>query len=156
MKFHFITSLLFFLLVEITQAQDYSYQCRKTDNHIVHIVSLQPSKYSIAFIKARNQVIGRETVESIAKRTGADIAINAGFFEIGDDQDGMPSGTLIINKQLLGLNFKKHACLIYDQKNFKIKEHRPILNVVKITLNKHSNTILKIQAMFHQNLFSQS
>jgi exopolysaccharide biosynthesis protein len=129
MKFCIIISLLVFLSFKTAQAQNYDYQCRQYDNHVIHIVTLQPSQYAISFIKARNQVMGRESIESIAKRTGADIAINAGFFEIGEDQDGMPSGTLIINKQLLGLNFKKHACLIYDQTNFKIKEITPYLKL---------------------------
>lgn len=129
MKFFLIISLLLFSNLSPVQAQDHTYECRKGDNHVIHIVTLQPSKYTISFIKAHNQVFGRETVESIAKRTGADIAINAGFFEIGDAQDGMPSGTLIINKQILGLNFNKHACLIYGQNGFKIQDITPNLKV---------------------------
>lgn len=129
MRFYILISLLFFLSNETIKANNHEYQCHRKDNHVIHVVTLQPSKYAISFIKARNQVVGRETIESIAKRTGADIVVNAGFFEIGDDQDGMPSGTLIINKQLLSLNFKKHACLIYDQNGFKIKEITPYLKI---------------------------
>ena len=68
--------------------QNYSYECRKKNSHIIHIVTLKPQKYEITFVKAHDQVFGRETIDSMAKRIGADIAINAGFFEIGDSQDG--------------------------------------------------------------------
>jgi exopolysaccharide biosynthesis protein len=135
MKFFLIMGLMLFLSNVDVQAQDPAYQCRKDDNHVIHIVTIQPSKYTIAFVKAHNQVFGRETIESIAKRTGADIAINSGFFEIGDAQDGMPSGTLIINKQIVGLALKKHACLIYDQKTFKIQDITPNL---KINIGKNT------------------
>lgn len=129
MKFFIIMGLLLFMNNGPIQAQDHTYECRKSGGHVIHIVTLQPQKYTIAFIKSHNQVFGRETIESIAKRTGADIAINAGFFEIGNAQDGMPSGTLIINKQILGLNLKKHACLVFDQKQFKIREITPHLEI---------------------------
>jgi exopolysaccharide biosynthesis protein len=111
------------------QGQNHTYERRKEGSHVIHIVTLQPSKYAIEFIKAHNQVFGRETIDSIAKRTGADIAINAGFFEIGNAQDGMPSGTLIINKQLLGLTLTKQACLIYGQKTFNVQTLTPHLDV---------------------------
>lgn len=125
----FLIFCLIFCLVKITHAQDLRYQCRKDGKHIIHILTIKPKQFAISFVKARNQAIGRETVEAIAQRTGADIAINGGFFEIGHDQGGLPSGTLIINKQLLGLNLTKHACLIYDQENFKIHEVQPSLTV---------------------------
>jgi len=107
----------------------YTYECRKTNNHIIHIVTINPKKYTVAFIKAHNQVFGRETIQSIAKRTGADIAINAGFFEMGNSQDGMPSGTLIINDHILGLNFQTHGCLFYDQQGFNIQNIKPFIEV---------------------------
>lgn len=123
--------LLFFTLFlqNPSHAEGYSYQCRKEGNQIIHIVILNPKKYEVAFIKAHDQVFGRERLQDIVKRTGADIALNAGFFEIGDTQDGMPSGTLIIDNQVFGLNLKKHDCLSYDQKEFKIQELTPCLEV---------------------------
>ncbi|MDF3033772.1 MAG: hypothetical protein K0R76_726 [Alphaproteobacteria bacterium] len=127
--FPILSLLLVFLNSCPAQAQNHTYECRKEGNHVIHIVTLQPSKYAIEFIKAHNQVFGRETLDSIAKRTGADIAINAGFFEIGNDQDGMPSRTLIVNKQLLGLTFTKQACLIYSQKTFTIQDITPRLDI---------------------------
>lgn len=124
-----IISLMFLALNNPAHTKNYTYECRKDNGHVIHIVTLNPKLYTTAFIKAHNQVFGRETIEAIAKRTGADIAINAGFFEIGNAQDGMPSGTLIINQQVLGLNLKKHACLTHNQHVFKIQEVTPHLEI---------------------------
>lgn len=129
MKFFVILSLLLWAANNSAQAKNYTYECRKDKGHVIHIVTLNPRLYTPAFIKAHNQVFGRETIEAIAKRTGADVAINAGFFEIGSAQDGMPSGTLIINQQILGLSLKKHACLTYHQGEFKIQEITPHLEI---------------------------
>ncbi len=135
MKFFIIISLLLWAANSPVQAKNYTYECRKDKGHVIHIVILNPRLYTPAFIKAHNQVFGRETIEAIAKRTGADIAINAGFFEIGNAQDGMPSGTLIINQQILGINLKKHACLIHNEDEFKVQEVTPHLEI-KIGKNR--------------------
>lgn len=130
MNFFIIISLLLFLPLSSAQAKGRTYECRKSGDHVIHVITLQPKDYSVAYIKAHNQVFGRETLEAIAKRTGADIAINAGFFEIGESQDGMPSGTLIINKQILGLKLQKHDCLVFDQEGFKIQNVSPNLKII--------------------------
>lgn len=129
MKLFIALTLLLFLKSPAIQAQNPLYECRKEGGHVLHIITLHPSQYAIDFIKAHNQVFGRETIDAIAKRTGADIAVNAGFFEIGNSQDGMPSGTLIINNKILGLTFQKQACLVYDQKNFRVENITPQLSV---------------------------
>jgi hypothetical protein len=86
----------------------------------------------------------RSTRYSYHQRTGADIAINGGFFEIGHTQDGMPSGTLIVNQQIVGLTLQKHACLIHDQKNFKIEEVLPRL---EIKIGKNTFTPQKVNKL---------
>ncbi len=139
-----VLSLLLLVHISSTQAKSYTYECRKTDGHVIHIVTLNPRLYSTSYIKAHNQVFDRETIEAIAKRSGADIAINGGFFEIGNAQDGMPSGTLIINQQILGLNLKKHACLIHNRHDFKIQEIVPHL---EIKIGKNTLTPNKINKL---------
>lgn len=62
-------------------AQNHKYECRKDNNHTIHIVTIDPAKYKTVFIKSHDQVFGKETVESMAKRTGAAIAINGGFLK---------------------------------------------------------------------------
>lgn len=134
MKILIVLSLALLLNYGIAQAQNPTYECRKESGHVIHIITLDPSQYAINFIKAHNQVFGRETIKSIAQRTNADIAINAGFFEIGGSQDGMPSKTLTIHKKIFGLTFQKQACLTYDQKDFKIQSITPHL---KITIGEN-------------------
>jgi exopolysaccharide biosynthesis protein len=148
MKFFILVSLLLFVHASPCNGKNHPYECRKADGHVIHIVTLNPQFYTIDFIKAHNQVFGRETIEAIAKRTGADIAINAGFFEIGNAQDGMPSGTLIINQQVLGINLKKHACLIHNQHDFKIQEITPHL---EIKIGKNVLTPTKVNKLCEKN-----
>ena len=39
-------------------------------------------------------------VRELTERENAEIAINAGFFQIGGNEDGRPTGTLIINGKI--------------------------------------------------------
>ena len=148
MKFLFIIGMALLLFANNGLAQDHHYQCRRDSKHVIHIITLDPQKFSAAFVKGHNQVIGRETIESMAKRTGADIAVNSGFFEIGNSQDGMPSGTLIINDQILGLSLRKHGCLIQDQKKFTINEIDPRVN---IKIGKVSISPTKVNQVSNRN-----
>jgi len=63
----------------------------------IHMVEVDPTKFRMVAARALNSGIGRETVSSIAQRTGALIAINGGFFAIGGRYDGDPVGPLRIN-----------------------------------------------------------
>ncbi len=92
-----------------------SYNSQKKNNHIIHILSIDPKYYRLDLVKAHNQVFGRETVKSIALRKGAIAAINAGFFEIGNSEDGRPSGTLIINGDIFSLAKNKRALLVFNE-----------------------------------------
>jgi len=129
MRIFTLISLLLYFFATPLLGQNYDYQCRRENGHVIHIVTLTPQAYAISFVKARNQVFGRGAIEEIAKRTGAEIAVNSGFFEIGNGRDGMPSGTLIINNQILGLAFKKQDCLIFDQNKFRIQNMTPSLKI---------------------------
>ena len=52
---------------------------------------------ALSAARALNSGVGRETVSSIAQRTGALIAINGGFFQIGGRYYGDPAGPLRVN-----------------------------------------------------------
>lgn len=106
--------------INAAEAADYHYECRKDNNHVVHVITLHPKDYDLQLVKAHNQVFGRETLESIALRSNADVAINGGFFEIGQGKDGMSSGTLVIDGQLIGLRPQSHACLIQHNNQLSI------------------------------------
>lgn len=97
-----------------------SYETRKDKKHIIHILKIDPKYYQIELVKARDQVLGRETVPSMAIRTGAIAAINGGFFEIQDD--ARPSGTLIINNECFSLSKGKRALLMIDGSHLEMKK----------------------------------
>lgn len=107
----------------------YKYDVRSYDNHVLHILQIPASEYKIEIVKARDEVLGRETVSSIAKRENADIAINAGFFEIGGASDGSPSGTLIINGNLLSVKTVDHTCVCTDSNDINIIRSTPAIKV---------------------------
>lgn len=88
------------------------YTVHKIDGHVIHVVVLQPKEYEIRWVKAGNRLLGRETVAAMAIDNHADIAINAGFFEIGNETDGRPSGTLIVDGKVFRFKSKKQACLM--------------------------------------------
>jgi hypothetical protein len=65
----------------------------------IHILVVDPSRVSIQAARALNEGIGRETVTSIAARTGALAGVNGGFFRMGGRYDGEPDGILKIRDQ---------------------------------------------------------
>ena len=72
----------------------YEHRIQRAPPLSIHLVEVDPKKYRIAAARALNSGVGRETVSSIAQRTGALIAINGGFFAIGGRYDGDPVGPL--------------------------------------------------------------
>ena len=85
------------------------YSLIQTPDQKIHIVKIDLNNYDITLKSAHNGVFGREKIGDIAARENASIAINAGFFQIGDNEDGRPTGTLIIDGNLFGLRTTKHA-----------------------------------------------
>ena len=73
------------------------YEYRKTAApHAIHILEVDPHRLRIEAVRAMSDGVGRETVSSMAQRTGAVAAVNAGFFRIGGRYDGEPDGILKI------------------------------------------------------------
>ena len=114
-------------------ATGYEYSFIEKPNQKIHIVKIDLKQYYISLVSAHNSVFGREKIGDIAERENAEIAINAGFFQIGSNEDGYPTGTLIINGQIFGLRSTKHAV-------FTIKNNKPAVEVwhpkVEIKLGK--------------------
>lgn len=90
-------------------ASSYHYEVYKTDKQAIHVVVIQPKYYRAQLIRAQN---GRETIPSMAKRSQADIAINGGFFNIGSDKDGTPTGSLVIDGKIYNIKNKTQALAI--------------------------------------------
>jgi len=108
------------LALDATLPNGLSYESRKNEKHVIHILSIEPTQYHLKLVKAHNQVFGRETVPAIALRSNAIAAINAGFFEIGNSEDGRPSGTLIINGDIFSLAKNKRAFLQLNDKTLSL------------------------------------
>jgi exopolysaccharide biosynthesis protein len=102
---------------------DYHYEVQRKGSHTIHIATIDPEQYNISIVKARNGT--RETVPSLAQRLNADIAINAGFFEIGDARDGKPSGTLIIKGKVYGLKNRIQPLLVLNADTMSIQAANP-------------------------------
>lgn len=92
-------------------ASSYIYEKRVIDKKTLHILIINPRDYKVDLVKA-NEGRGREPVATIAQRSNADIAINGGFFEIGANKDGMPSGTLIIDGHQYNLKDQKQPLVV--------------------------------------------
>ena len=118
-----------------------TYECHKKDKHIIHVLEVNPKYFHIELVKAHNQVFGRETVRSIALRKGAFAAINAGFFEIGNSEDGRPSRTLIIDGQIFSFTSGIQGLLFMDNNNLDIKKAKA---GILLKIGKHKITPSKV------------
>ncbi|MFI4937529.1 MAG: phosphodiester glycosidase family protein [Candidatus Berkiellales bacterium] len=122
--FKTIFFLALFFSTNIVFAQ-FSLEKRLVDNSIIHILIIDPNDYKIELVKANDGNKGRETVPDMAKRKQAQIAINGGFFEMGGDRDGIPSGTLVIKGKPYHLNKKIQSLLIINQNKLTITKDLP-------------------------------
>lgn len=84
----------------------------------VHLLEINPKKFEIKIAKALNNGVGRESVLSIAKRTGAIAAINGGFFSFGEVIDGLPAGALKIH-DWYSLPYKFRGCIGWSNKDIE-------------------------------------
>jgi hypothetical protein len=64
----------------------------------IHILGVDPRLVRIEVVRALDDGVGRETVQSMAQRKAAIAAVNAGFFRIGGRYDGEPEGILKIRE----------------------------------------------------------
>src|SRR5258708_5723458 len=103
----------------------YQYEKREQDNHVIHIVTINLKDYKIGIVKANDGAPGRETVLAIAQRVKADIAINGGFFEIGGNKDGVPSGTLVIKGHQYNVTDQTQPLMVIDLDKISITEANP-------------------------------
>ncbi|AVP88022.1 hypothetical protein phytr_10960 [Candidatus Phycorickettsia trachydisci] len=106
----------------------YEYERKVDGRHTIHIVTIDPKNFDIDIVKAESSN-DRETIDSIAKRINAEIAINGGFFEI-NQHASKPSGTLVIKGKSYKIINRPQPLIIIDSKGLSIKFANPI-NYVK-------------------------
>ncbi|XVN43773.1 MAG: methyltransferase domain-containing protein [Rickettsia hoogstraalii] len=123
-----------------------TYSRYEKDKHIIHVLTIDLKNFELKLVKAHNQVIGRETVDAIARRTNAVAAINAGFFEIAGSDDGRPSLTLMVNGKLFSLRKQLQSLLIIDQNNIQITKAS-----AKISVDIGDKSIIPNQVNYFSN-----
>lgn len=101
-----------FFLVSFSTPEGIGYQHITTDiPQSIHVLEVNPKKFSIKPARALDKCIGRETVLSLSMRKGAVAAINGGFFSIGGNHDGAPCGILKIEGEWYGLPVKPRGAI---------------------------------------------
>lgn len=135
-----IFASVFFVLFAASAFGSYKYELVEENGSRIHVVTIDPVEYEVSLIAAHNQVFGRERVGSIAKRENAQIAINAGFFEIGDVQDGRPTGTMVSDGSVFGMRTSEHGCFVKKGNKYAVEILKPSL---EITLGKKQFKIAK-------------
>jgi exopolysaccharide biosynthesis protein len=119
--------VLFYVLSLSTFANAYTYEKKIINTQVLHIVRIDYNEYHALLVKAKKRgQIGRETVSSIAKRSDATIAINAGFFEIKGKDDGKPSGTLVIAGKVYGIKNKEQDLVVIKDGLISIESSNPL------------------------------
>lgn len=94
-----IIAFLIILATPVHGESGFSYEHRTSNEPwSIHIAVVDPGIYRIEAVRARGKGLGRETVSSLARRSGAFLAINGGFFRIGSEYDGEPVGVLKIKQ----------------------------------------------------------
>lgn len=116
-----IVTTLFFIKNGLA-ISDFIYEKQDNQQQIIHIVQINPAQYHIGLVKANEIPTGRETLPVLAKETSANIAINAGFFEI----NGMPSGTLVIQGQVYKVKNSDSSLLMINDNVLSILRVNPI------------------------------
>ncbi|HSR53748.1 MAG TPA: phosphodiester glycosidase family protein [Acidobacteriota bacterium] len=77
----------------------------------IHVLRVDPARVEIKLVRALNDGLGRETVSSLARRSGARAAVNAGFFTIGGRYDGLPAGVLKVEDRFYSAPTKPRGAL---------------------------------------------
>jgi hypothetical protein len=128
-----LLKIIFLILLSSFKAYSYEYKVIKENNHVIHVVTINPELYDINLTKADNQIFGRKKLQDLAKNST--IAINGGFFSTDIIKQGRPTGTLVIKGEIFTLNFGTHSCLIIDQDNKLIIKDINITPNIKINNN---------------------
>lgn len=125
-------------------AQGYDYERIVENSKVMHILKIDPKYFEAKLVRANDGKLGREKVSSIAERTGAKIAINSGFFDIGGKRDGFPSGTLIIDGNDYKIRKKDQPLVIINDGKININYSNPV-NLKKPNLSMVSGMPMLIK-----------
>lgn len=118
------------------------YQRKNTpQSQVVHILSIDPQKFTMTSQHAKGQALGLSTLSDLAKEQNAIAAINGGFFHMGDKKDGLPAGILKIQGQWYGIAYTNRAAVGWTSHSAKTTNPSPIMQIDRL----QTKTTLKIK-----------
>lgn len=116
------------------------YQRQTTANsQVVHVLSIDPQKFSMVSLHAKGQAQGLSTLLDLAKEHQAIAAINGGYFHNSDKKDGLPAGILKIQGKWYGIAYSNRAAVGWSMKHDQ--NNAPTLLIDRI----QTRTTLKIK-----------
>lgn len=77
----------------------------------VHIIEVEPDKYTMMPVWARDMGSSRKSVLELARKCKAAAGINGGFFKMGGKLDGVPAGALKINGRWISTPAKPRGAI---------------------------------------------
>lgn len=129
----------FFLFSFITpEGIDYRYIATDVPQSI-HVLEVDPAKFSIAPARALDKCVGRENVLLLSMRKGAVAAVNGGFFDIGK-HEGAPCGILKINGEWYGLPTKPRGAIGWSGKDDAVLYDRVLTHLEGIDFHVDPQT----------------
>ena len=130
-------------LVSFSTPEGICYQHITTDiPQSIHVLEVNPKKFSIKPARALDKCVGRENVLSLSMRKGAVAAINGGFFSIGGNHDGAPCGILKIDGEWYGLPVKARGAIGWRKEGQEVILDRLLTHQEKIDFQVDSQTNL--------------
>jgi hypothetical protein len=103
--------LLCIFLCSFSTPEGIYYQHIVTDvPQSIHLLEVNPQKFSLVAARALDKCVGRENVLSLSQRKKALGGVNGGYFDIGV-HEGAPSGILKVEGQWYGLPFRARGAI---------------------------------------------
>ncbi|NRB10506.1 MAG: hypothetical protein HRU35_02680, partial [Rickettsiaceae bacterium] len=137
-----------------------TYSLDEQNAHHIHVLKLNPEEYQMELVSGHDSVFGREFLADIVKRKNADIGINAGFFEIAGNDDGMPCGALFIDGKFYGMQSKNLPCIIKKGSKVEIKNLQPSLAIFignnEFKINRFNKYINNKQTYLYNDSWGKS
>jgi exopolysaccharide biosynthesis protein len=90
------------------------YSADRTDApHRIHWIDVDPDEVELVAVVARDQVLGKETPSSMARRHDADAAVNGGFFVVRGPFAGDFEGLFVWNGRVLSEPVHQRASFVF-------------------------------------------
>jgi len=96
----------------------------------MQILEVDPSnpRVNLLPVRARDRLIGRETVSSMARRYGATAAVNGGYFVVSGTYAGSSTGVYQFNRQAVSDGDNRTALLFCEETDFKERLEMDVVN----------------------------